>query len=801
MSVPTPSPKNFDFSNLLPRVENLQQLYGLLLDWKIDGFLAKLAEPATLSALFVFILWTVFAWFLIGGVLWGGLRSVQRIAYFRRLLRGVTVENLIDKRLDLRQRATQQGRLGSLWTEFDETLVVNETGLHNSFDASQFFNTHTLARGITESRLLAAVPGFLTAIGVIGTFMGLQLGLSGLDLGNAEGAQTGINQLVSGASVAFMTSVWGVGMSVSFNLVEKTAEQRVRSHLANLQHRIDTLFPRANPEQTLILIHDENRKATITLDGLAERIGHEMQHAMTDATGQMLEGMIKGLQDVIGPAVGKLVESSDALSRRQEQGGERVLESLVERFGESFQRQGDEQKAALETAASELGSRLGGWSDSMSRFLTGLETQHQAADQSNHSLVEATRAHIENLEQAGDKQLGKMQDGLNATVGQVIQQFGRAQQEWISERETEQEKLQQETEQIAQRLGDVGRQLGQQMSNQTELLKSHSDELLAKVSQAATEQSDNLVRQQQATQDHLRQINEGSTEQIGKLQDSVAETLRIVTAELAATQREWAVLRKSEQQQLHQEIESVARRITDASESVSKQASSQVASLQDQSLALIAQLEVFAKGMSESVAQHVQASAVLLRQSEALNGQVREVGIGLDRSSVALRDGADHLDRSSIGLGHLAGNLQNASVELGTRLTTLTSEVDRLTREHTEANSGLSELRKELGALGEGLKRAATEVFNASQGAVEQTKDLRQHQRDLQQAMQDHITDLQGKIANLLTEYGQRVQGQTTERLTEWNNQTRDFSSTMVDATKVIAELVDDMESKRPLAA
>ncbi len=76
--------------------------------------------------------------------------------------------------------------VGHLWLEFDETLIeIREDGvtqLFNTFDAVYFFNSSTLAKGVTNNRLIAAVPGFLTAIGVIGTFVGLQIGLSGMDI-------------------------------------------------------------------------------------------------------------------------------------------------------------------------------------------------------------------------------------------------------------------------------------------------------------------------------------------------------------------------------------------------------------------------------------------------------------------------------------------------------------------------------------------------------------------------------------------------------------------------------------------
>ena len=87
MSQSTVASQTFDFTNLLPDWTSLQQLYGLLLDRNFNAVGAQLAEPKSLSAVFVVALVTVFAWFIIHSVIWGGLRASRRVAFFHRLLR------------------------------------------------------------------------------------------------------------------------------------------------------------------------------------------------------------------------------------------------------------------------------------------------------------------------------------------------------------------------------------------------------------------------------------------------------------------------------------------------------------------------------------------------------------------------------------------------------------------------------------------------------------------------------------------------------------------------------------------
>lgn len=659
--LPPPLSPTFKFESLIPDIEALLS-HGI-------------SEPSGLSAAFILLLLFIFFCFLSYNIIFSGIRTAFRLTFFNSLLDGVTKDNLLNKRNELCIQAKSK-RYGFRWIEFDKTLVVTNNSLQNSFDASHFFNPHTLAPAITESRLLAAVPSFLTAIGVIGTFLGLQQGLSGLNLSDIKHAQSGINQLISGASVAFMTSVWGVGLSVLFNIIEKSVEQWIRAQISDLQSKIDRLFPRVNPEQTLNSIYDENRKTALALDGLAEKIGNQMQKAMTNATSQTLEEMLQGLKYVMEPAIDQLIKSSDALNHRQEKGSEKVLESLLERFSEGFHQQGNEQQTAMESASVKLGDKLEEWSQIMTGFMDHIKTQQQISEQSNQSLVETTHLHINQLKSE-----------MASSVSEVIQQFGTAQETWISARENEQHKLQKETHQIVQHLGDVGKQLGQQVTEQTELFHTES---------------------------HV----------------------------------------------------------------------------------LIKHLEEFTKTISDTVTQHIDFSKILLQQSKDLNEQVKEVNSQLNNSTTALNEGASHLNKSSVGLGQVAEKLMNASNFLGEKLSTLTTEVDRLTQEHVTAKMGLVELQENFGVLGERLENTAKQVSNAGESAVIQTEKMLQYQLELQQGMQLHIEQLQEKMADLLNDYSQRVQGQTVERLNEWNNQTRDFSNSMVDATKVIAEIVDEIENK-----
>lgn len=280
--------------------------------------------------------------------------SVRHIRFYKQLLRDLTQEQLVSCQRELTQKALsyKSEEYGKLWKEFDETLVTlpDNSIICKTLDAAHFFNTGSLSKGLTENRLLAAVPGFLTAIGVIGTFVGLTMGLATLEISQDAGVDVlrqGIGNMISGASVAFLTSVWGVSSSVLFNFFEKIMERYVRKEIALLQNRIDYLYPRINSEEYLVKIADWNRISKETLQGLAEKIGDRLQEAIVQTTDSIRTGLEDSLSKIMVPAIESLVANAH-------QGSQQALESLLNRFLEGVGEAGSAQRQQMSTFISSL---------------------------------------------------------------------------------------------------------------------------------------------------------------------------------------------------------------------------------------------------------------------------------------------------------------------------------------------------------------------------------------------------------------------------------------------------------------
>lgn len=380
-----------------------------------------------LSAIFVGILLAVaITFFLISlGYLF---QALKRVRWLLKLLKNETSTSVVSNRQELiekAQKVTHDG--GHLWLEFDETLIEAERAdgihLHNTLDASYFFNAASLANGITHSRMLAAVPGFLTALGVIGTFIGLQLGLSELNIGNnteIEEMKNGLAHVISGASIAFMTSVWGVFLSVVFNFIEKVLERWARWRISNLQNRVDRLFPRLSAECQLQRIAQDGEQTRESLQGMAERIGEKMQESLLEATAGIQAGLESSLEKIMAPAINKLVdETSD--------GNQKALESLVETFLAKFSEQGTQQGQAMNEASAKVNDAIDGLNTTMSAFINKLEASQNASGEREKELVSTISLQVSQLVDQSNEQKRILTEFVEQQLNGLSDQFNQRQ--------------------------------------------------------------------------------------------------------------------------------------------------------------------------------------------------------------------------------------------------------------------------------------------------------------------------------------------------------------------------------------
>ncbi|MEY4568988.1 MAG: hypothetical protein RLZZ398_427 [Verrucomicrobiota bacterium] len=334
------------------------------------------------------------AWLLLTigvGVLacfWAAFRAYQSIKLTGRYLASIerfkTTDDFAAGRTAWVQ--TQGLTQASAFNEFlvDVPIPGNllERTLKRCASASEIFNPTSLAHGLVGNRMLLAVPAILTGLGVLGTFVGLQIGIGSLDLSASqiENLDKSIAPIISGCSTAFSTSVWGVFCSLIFTIFEKLLEWSAVRKIRILQSRLDALIPRYTPEGSMIDLQRSAAQSEYFLKGLAVAIGDEMQKAM-NRLGSSITDAVKDSLGSNAQDLGKMSADLMSAALTDELG---KLQNAVTGMADGF-------KSEFLGASTELNATISGFD----KLLSGVDTTVKASSDIVKQAVERLTAHEE----------------------------------------------------------------------------------------------------------------------------------------------------------------------------------------------------------------------------------------------------------------------------------------------------------------------------------------------------------------------------------------------------------------------
>ena len=215
---------------------------------------------------------------------------------------------------------------------------------------------------IFESELLEScnynvctqVASILTALGILGTFLGLVLGLRSFDFSNADQMTSSVEALVGGLNVAFYTSIYGVTLSILYNIIFR----RITTGLTQeLNHFYDAFNSALEPvSQKAMVERMDSRQAennalmqdikALLDERLGERLGHQMAETLTPVFDRIIQSLDSMMLDFHKEQANSLEKIVDAFVDRM--GG--ALNSHVKALGESV----DELSQAQKTMSVEL---------------------------------------------------------------------------------------------------------------------------------------------------------------------------------------------------------------------------------------------------------------------------------------------------------------------------------------------------------------------------------------------------------------------------------------------------------------
>lgn len=193
-----------------------------------------------------------------------------------------------------------------------------------SCDTREYINEETVIDKPGHSQLAELIPGLLTSLGILGTFMGLMQGLTSVDFTNAEGTIQSIPQLLSGMRFAFATSVAGIACSLIFNMLNRMAAGRALRALDNFEDAFyDLAMPRPLQHEVQMICQKQDEDARMIQ--LAESVGNRVSASLEMALSRAMLPLTQSLDTFIKCA-----------TREQVDGVRRIVGQFVQQMNASL---------------------------------------------------------------------------------------------------------------------------------------------------------------------------------------------------------------------------------------------------------------------------------------------------------------------------------------------------------------------------------------------------------------------------------------------------------------------------------
>lgn len=143
----------------------------------------------------------------------------------------------------------------------------------------------------THRKVIEMVPDILTSLGILGTFVGLVWGLKGFDPQTYEAMTSSVSSLVNGIKVAFITSIYGITLSMAFSYWLRGTVSRVSESLDNF---LDKYYLCAVPPTDATAMNhvlSNQREQTKVMQGMASQLADQVAASFDEHMGPAMEHM------------------------------------------------------------------------------------------------------------------------------------------------------------------------------------------------------------------------------------------------------------------------------------------------------------------------------------------------------------------------------------------------------------------------------------------------------------------------------------------------------------------------------
>lgn len=417
-------------------------------------------------------------------------------------------EGTADEQEPLFKTVNLQNTLIEYRDTYRKTLATK--GAAPFVDISDFYNSDYLDE-IGSTGICDLISGTMTGLGILGTFLGLVLGISGFDTTTTDAITSSIAGLLGGMGTAFFTSIVGVFLSLLFSYFHKIAYNRAHKGLEDFVtafHDKNLDGSSSNAENQLLGYQQQQTElmknfATVVSEAVSTSIANTMRTELVPIFDEM-KSTVK--------------EFSEIASQQQKDGLNQVVQEFIRCMNESLRGQFDELAATIQKTCEWQKAST----EQMQKIVDGIcdtSNEIEKVNAVSHQTVEEMNGFVTLLKEYQEK--------LHSEAELIQQQIANSNE--ISERQANYlDKLVESESRVAD-LADSVKKEAEAAQQAVDMLSDHCKDQISGIVDAAKQDMDALA----ASTKVLTEASHSQMETLAQTAESEMQLLSNTAAQLS----------------------------------------------------------------------------------------------------------------------------------------------------------------------------------------------------------------------------------------------------------------------------
>lgn len=469
----------------------------------------------------------------------------------------------------------KETKIAPLAETYSKTIIIEtHDGKKTNIPASEYINDYSVCKyNKLNLRMLDTAAGTLVGLGLLGTFLGLTLGIKGFDSSNTERINESIQGLLAGMGTAFLTSLLGMTFSILFTATDKALRHRLYKDVKEITDRLDSEYyiddlVLANINQQNIVnqlykalkndlqqqaLEIANKLTYTNAEGQNVTIGNAIREILTENTKQskalmsfstdlameLNQGFDETLSRQMQQKIVPLMESVDATTKAVVEHIDKMADTVSSPATDMMQNVVNELKQSMQSLLNEFSTGLSGSATSELENLAmqlGTATQAMADFPKNMENISATlQVTIEEVKHA-ISEISNTSANANSTAMQQMQEQITYATGAISNAITEVKEVmsgisqssQEQSNQMVSKLADAAEKMGSFLTGTISTLSNSVQQSVKGITDDINSKQTDLIALQEDTTSQTKKLLENfnvGLERLEKMNEYVTGTM------------------------------------------------------------------------------------------------------------------------------------------------------------------------------------------------------------------------------------------------------------------------------------